>query len=121
MAVLLLKHVVYAWACVDSDGEGLLPMAALLSLQLSLGRFFQLGRLVAARSFRDQSCFLVVLDVEIFQRQCQGPGEQFLQSKLHLVLASLVAADAAARNGLIKSRRYPQLGLREAIALPCLA
>ena len=40
----------------------------LLSLDLSLGRLLQLDRLVAARSFRDQSSFLVVLDVEVIQR-----------------------------------------------------
>lgn len=40
----------------------------LLSLDLSFGRFLQLDRLVAARSFRDQSSFLVVLDVEVIQR-----------------------------------------------------
>jgi hypothetical protein len=52
----------------QKDGEDLLPWGDLLSLDLSLDCFLQLDRLVAARSFRDQSSFLVVLDVEVIQR-----------------------------------------------------
>src|SRR6185312_12889986 len=96
-AAALLQHVVYARVESQGDGEDPFPSGDLLALHFPLDRLFQLGRLVAARSFRDQSRFLVVLDVEIFQRQSQSLGEQFLQPKLHFVLARLVAADAAAR------------------------
>src|SRR6185312_10874641 len=97
-AAALLKHVAYAGVESQEDGEGPFPSGDLLSLHLSLDRLFQLDRLIAARSFRDQSRFLVILDVEVFQRQCQSLGEQFLQAKFHFVLARLVAADAAARD-----------------------
>lgn len=52
-AAALLKHVVYAGVESQEDGEGPLPPGDLLSLHLSLDRFFQLDRLIAARSFRD--------------------------------------------------------------------
>lgn len=116
-AAALLKHVVYAAVESQEDGEDPFPCGDLLSLHLSPDRLFQLDRLVAARSFRDQSRFLIVLDVEVFQRQCQSLGEQFLQPKLHFVLASLVSADATSCTTHIQSYRDAQFGLRKPVTI----